>query len=105
LFVNIYAPKKVQDQCQFLGNLNKKIEDFVDNKEHKITLGGDFNVIIGSDLDCSGWKPFKIGSVKQIQDLCLDFDLVDICEYEIRSLNVLRGGKNILSFREDMTTG
>ena len=31
-----------------------------------------------SDLDCSGGKPFKKESVKKIQDLCLDFDLVDI---------------------------
>ena len=30
------------------------------------------------DLDCSGGKPFKKDSVKQIQHLSLDFDLVDI---------------------------
>ena len=78
LFVNIYAPNKVQDQCQFFDNLNKKIEDFVVNKEHRIILGGDFNVTFDSDLDCSGGKPFKKDSVKQIQHLSLDFDLVDI---------------------------
>ena len=39
LFVNIYAPNKVQDQCQFFDNLNKKIEDIVFNKEHRIILG------------------------------------------------------------------
>ena len=32
LFVNIYAPNKVQDQCHFFENLNKNIEDFVVNK-------------------------------------------------------------------------
>ena len=31
-----------------------------------------------SDLDCSGGRPFRKDSVKHIQDLCLDFDLVDI---------------------------
>ena len=75
LFVNIYASNKVQDQCRFFENLNKNIEDFVVNKEHRIIVGGDFNVALDSDLDCSGGKP---ESVKQIQDLCLDFDLVDI---------------------------
>jgi len=45
LSVNIYAPNKVQDQCQFFDNLNKKIEDFVVNKEHRIILGGDLNVV------------------------------------------------------------
>ena len=62
----------------FFENLNKNIEDFVVNKEHRIIVGGDFNVALDSDLDCSGGKPFKKESVKQIQDLCLDFDLVDI---------------------------
>ena len=27
LFVNIYAPNKVQDQCRFFDKLNKNIED------------------------------------------------------------------------------
>ena len=39
LFVNIYAPIKVQDQCQLFDNLSKKIEDFVVNKEHRIIRG------------------------------------------------------------------
>ena len=78
LFVNIYAPNKVQDQCRFFENLNKNIEGFVVNKEHRIIVGGDFNVTLDSDLDCSGGKPFRKDSVKQIQDLCLDFDLIDI---------------------------
>ena len=62
----------------FLENLNKNIEGFVVNKEHRIILGGDFNVTLDSDLDCSARKPFRKDSVKQIQDVCLDFDLVDI---------------------------
>ncbi|CAH3040123.1 unnamed protein product, partial [Pocillopora meandrina] len=32
LFVNIYAPNKVQDQCRFFENLNKNIEHFAVNK-------------------------------------------------------------------------
>ena len=44
LFVNIYAPNKVQEQCQFFDKLNKTIEDLVVNDEHKIVIGGDFNV-------------------------------------------------------------
>ena len=39
LFVNIYAPNKVQDQCHFFENLNKNIEDFVINKQHRIIVG------------------------------------------------------------------
>ena len=41
-------------------------------------MGGDFNVTLESDLDCSGGNPAQKASVKSIQDLCLDFDLVDV---------------------------
>ena len=78
LFVNTYAPNKVQEQCHFFDNLNKIIENFVVDKEQKIVIGGDLNVALDSDLDCSGGNPFKKDSVKNIQDLCLDYDLVDI---------------------------
>ena len=54
LFVNIYAPNKVQDQCRFFDKLNKNIEDRVVNEELRTILGGDFNVTLDSDLDCSG---------------------------------------------------
>ena len=41
-------------------------------------MGGDFNVTLESDLDCSGGNPAQKASVKSMQNLCLDFDLVDI---------------------------
>ena len=78
LLVNIYAPNKVQEQCLFLDNLNNIIENFVVDNEQKIVIGGDFNFALDSDLDCLGGNPSKKDSVKYIQDLCLDYDLVDI---------------------------
>ena len=62
----------------FFGNVNKTIENLVADKEHKIFIGGDFNVALDTDLDCSGGNPSKKDSAKNISDLCLDFDLVDI---------------------------
>ena len=63
----------------FFDNLNKIIENFVVDKEQKkIVIGGDFNIALDSDLDCSGGNPSKKDIVKNIQDLCLDYDLVDI---------------------------
>ena len=44
LFVNIYAPNKIQEQCRFFDNLNKTLDDFVKEKEVRIVVGGDFNV-------------------------------------------------------------
>ena len=78
LLVNIYAPNKVQEQCLFFNNLNDIIENFVVDNEQKIVIGRDLNIALDSVLDCSGGNPFKKGSVKYIQDLCLDYDLVDI---------------------------
>ena len=69
LFVNIYSPNKVQDQCRFFDKFNKNILDCVVNEELRIILGGDFNVILVSDFDCSGGRPFRKDSVKHVQDL------------------------------------
>ena len=44
----------------------------------KIAIGGDYNVTMGADLDCSGGNPAKKDSLKYIQDISLNFDLVDI---------------------------
>ncbi|KAL9967827.1 hypothetical protein ACROYT_G026124 [Oculina patagonica] len=74
----MYAPNKVQEQCRFFDNLNKAIENFVVDKENKIIIGGDFNVTLDSDLDCAGGNPSNKDSIKDIRDVCLDFDLVDI---------------------------
>ena len=78
LFVNIYAPNTVPEQRCFYDRLNENIERFVIDNEYKFVVGGDFNVAIDPDLDCSGGNQTKKDSVKNVQDLCLDFDLVDI---------------------------
>ena len=48
------------------------------DNEYKIVVGGDFNVAIDPDLDCSGGNQTKKDSVKNVQDPCIDFDLLDI---------------------------
>ena len=77
-FVNIYAPSSVQDQCCFYYNLNKNIEENIIGKDIRIILGGDFNVTLYPVWDCSGGNQSKKASAKLIEDLCLDFDLIDI---------------------------
>ena len=78
LLVKVYVANKVQEQCRFIENLNSTIDDVIKDNEPKLVVGGDFNVTLESDLDCSGGNPAQKASVKSIQDLCLDFDLVDI---------------------------
>ena len=69
LLVNIYAPNKVQEQCEFFSGLEKTIEKLNTSAEQKTVVGGDFNVAIDPDLDCSGGNPTKKDSVKHIQDM------------------------------------
>ena len=78
MFVNVYSPNKVHDQCLFFNNLNSVIENYYNNVEQKIVLGGDFNVALSTDLDCCGGNPIKRGSLSCIQNICCNFDLVDI---------------------------
>ena len=88
LFVNIYALNSVQDQCCFYDNLNKNIEENIIEKDNRIILGGDFNVTLYPVWDCSGGNQSKKASVKLIEDLCLDFDLIDI--WRIRNPEIKR---------------
>ena len=62
----------------FLETLIRPLKILVADKEHKIFIGGDLNVALDTDLDCSGGNPSKKDSTKNISDFCLDFDLVDI---------------------------
>ena len=88
LFVNIYAPNNVQDQCCFYDNLSKNIEENIIDKENRIIIGGDFNIILDPEWDCSGGNQSKKASVKHVEDLCLDFDLIDI--WRIRNPGIKR---------------
>jgi len=62
LFVNIYAPNKTSDQCDFVDTLGNNIDEKA-SPEHNIILGGDFNVILDQDLDACGGTPSIKNSV------------------------------------------
>ena len=54
LLVNVYAPNKTADQCSFYDKLNNYIEKHIANTELRLIVGGDFNVPLNPDFDCSG---------------------------------------------------
>ena len=68
--------------------MNKNIEENVIEKGNRIILGGDFNVTLNPVWDCSGGNQSKKASAKFIEDLCLDFDLIDI--WRIRNPQIKR---------------
>ena len=75
---NIYAPKKTKEQCSFFEDLQQKLDDFVTCQNQRIIIGGDFNVVNDPDLDCSGGVPKVKESSKILDDICLNYDLIDI---------------------------
>lgn len=101
LLVIMYAPNKVQEQCRYFQNVNKSIENLVVEKEHKIFIGGGLNVTLDSGLDCSGSKPSKKDSTKNISDLCSDLDLVDIWRIRNPETKRFTWRQKIRLFKED----
>ena len=75
---NIYAPNKTKEQCSFFEDLQQKLYDFVTCQNQRIIIGGDFNVVNDPDLDCSGGVPKVKESSKILDDICLNYDLIDI---------------------------
>ena len=78
VFANIYAPNKVHDQCIYFKELQDRLDGIISSPEQKVVMGGNFNVTFDSNLDCSGGSPAQKESVKVLEEICLDMDLVDV---------------------------
>ena len=75
LFVNIYAPNKLSEQTLFLMKLRM---NWTTDDDCSIIMGEDFNVVLDPDLDGFGRKQKLKESAKEIKNICLLWDLVDI---------------------------
>ena len=75
---NVYAPNKIKEQCNFFVELQQKFDDFITIQDQRIIIGGDFNVIMDQNLDCAGGSPKEKESVKFLNDICLNYDLIDV---------------------------
>ena len=78
ILLNIYAPNKSDEQLLFFDQIKDKLDRINIEDDCKITIGGDFNVILDPGFDSHGGKPKLRESVKQIEDICLLHYLVDI---------------------------
>ena len=74
--VNVYGPS-TGDNPNFFDALSSKIDQF--SNEH-IIIGGDWNVVLDTKLDARNYKQTtnRPRSRKKIQDLMMDYDLIDI---------------------------
>ena len=79
LLVNVYAPNVITKQSSFFLTLSDLISEQEQSASNcKILHGGDFNVTLDPALDCSGGNPSLKESVKFLEDIMMENDLVDI---------------------------
>lgn len=71
--VNIYAPNV--DNEQFIRSIISKLPDI---DTHQLIIGGDFNLVLNTNLDRSSSKPAKISkSAKAIQEFMGNYGIID----------------------------
>ena len=78
LLLNLYAPTKCSELCDFFEIISSVLEDMNTDSSYNIILGGDFNVHFNSTLDNLGGRMVAKSSVQNIKELMLAHDLVDI---------------------------
>ena len=76
--LNIYAPNKCAEQCDFFNKISEELKSSLSLADSSFVIGGDFNVIFDHDLDGSGGIKKTKESVKILEDICLEQDLIDI---------------------------
>ena len=77
--VNVYAPNITTKQSSFFLTLSDLIsEQGQSTPDCKVFLGGDFNVTLDPPSECSGGNSFLKESVKLLENITMENDLVDI---------------------------
>ena len=104
--LNIYAPNKCAEQCDFFNKISEELKSSLTLAGSSFVIGGYFNVIFDQDLDGSGGIKKTKESVKILEYICLEQDLIDIYGVlEIRRRNALRGDRRPQLFRDVWTIG
>ena len=78
VLLNIYAPNKSTEQCDFFNKIAEELKSSLAFSDFSLVVGGDFNVIFDQDLDGSGGVQKTKESVKLLDDICQEQDLIDI---------------------------
>ena len=78
LLLNLYAPTKLNEQIVFFQEILSAVQSANFDTECRVVIGGDYNVHFDADLDNSGSQIETISTVKNIQDIMLEYNLIDI---------------------------
>jgi len=63
---------------RFFSKLSEELKDFVTDEDKSVVIGGDFNVILDPDLDGRGGNKKRKDSVRYVEDMTIEHDLIDI---------------------------
>ena len=66
-------------------NLLRNVHEGFYYSDKRIILRGDLNVTMDPDLDCSGGNPVLKDSVKCVEDILMNYDLVDVDIWRTRN--------------------
>ena len=77
VLLNIYAPNTSTEQREFFEKIAEELKSSVTLSDSSLVVG-DFNVIFDQDLDGSGGVKKTKKSVKILEDICLEQDLINI---------------------------
>ena len=72
----------------FFSKLTADVKDFVMDADTSIIVGGDLNVIFDQDLDGGGGNRKRKDSVRYVEDMIIEHDLLDI--WRIRNVTDTR---------------
>ena len=78
LLLNSYVPTKLNEQIVFFQEILSAVQSANFDTECRVIIGGDFNVHLDADLDNSGGQIETKSTVKNIQDIMLEYNLIDI---------------------------
>ena len=106
--LNIYSLNKTPDQCSFFSRVLSTLDEADCVPSGQLIIGGDFNAHLDAEMDSiGGRKEKKKDSVKNIADIKLAYDLVDIWRIRNREKRKFTWGqkkKNLLS-NDALTSG
>ena len=84
LLLNLFAPTKLNEQIVFFQEILSVVQSANFDTECKVIIGGDFNVHLDADLDNSRGQIETKSTVKNVQDIMLEYNLIKTLEFFFR---------------------
>ena len=79
VIINRYAPNEKGEHRDFFAEIGDKLDEFKQESDNHIIIGGDLNIIRNLSLDRQGGNPeYWVESNQLINDMCDKQDLIDI---------------------------